>query len=97
VNQLYLAEIYDGRKHAARDEGGSGFLLGKNLILTAHHVIGFAGAPVPPGETGYDVRAIGDFREGRTEWLKARVCWDDPGRASRGAPGIWRSGPRCCR
>jgi AAA ATPase domain/Trypsin-like peptidase domain len=80
VNQLYLAEIYDGRKQAARDEGGSGFLLGKNLILTAHHVIGFAGAPVPPGETGYDVRAIGDFREGRTEWLKARVCWDDPGR-----------------
>ena len=81
ANQLYLVEIYDGREHVARDQGGSGFLLGANLILTAHHVIGFAGTPVPRGAAGYDVRAIGDFREGRREWrLKARVCWDDPAR-----------------
>src|SRR5947208_10092322 len=80
MNPLHLVEVYDGRDSAARDEGGTGCLVAANLVLTAHHVIGFPGVQVPVGQNGYDVRAIGDFREGRKEWLKARVCWDDPKR-----------------
>ncbi|WP_414755880.1 NB-ARC domain-containing protein, partial [Anabaena sp. CCY 9910] len=59
--------------------GGSGYLIRNNLILTAHHVI----APLDQDEIlrpSYHIRFIGDYLQGRTEWIQegCDLCWDDP-------------------
>ena len=76
----FLVEIYDGRRLGStkRDMGGSGYVVGGGLILTAHHVIGLAEEPVARGNGGYEVRAVGDFLGGSSRWLHAKVVWDDP-------------------
>src|SRR5262249_2701846 len=70
-----VAELYDPRRRV----GGTGYLIQSNLVLTAHHVI------APDGETAtlgtpYDLRFIGDFEAGRTEWrtMGCHLCWDKP-------------------
>jgi|GEM_PF-1556764 len=70
-----VAELHDPH----RRQGGTGYLIRDNLILTAHHVI------APSGEKGllgkrYHMRFIGDYEEGRTDWVieGCYLCWDSP-------------------
>jgi hypothetical protein len=70
-----VAELYDPRRRV----GGTGYLIQSNLVLTAHHVIAPNGETAPLG-TPYDLRFIGDFEAGRTEWrtMGCHLCWDKP-------------------
>lgn len=70
-----VTEIYDSQ----RDHGGTGYLIRPNLILTAHHVVAPLGQAGTIGTT-YDVRIIGDYEAGQTEWLRngCQLCWDAP-------------------
>jgi hypothetical protein len=70
-----VAELHDPH----RMQGGSGYLIRDNLILTAHHVI------APLEEKGilgrrYHLRLIGDYEAGRTDWIieGCYLCWDSP-------------------
>lgn len=70
-----VTELHDPH----RRQGGTGYLIGDSLILTAHHVI------APSDERGilgkrYHMRLIGDYEEGRTDWIVegCYLCWDSP-------------------
>lgn len=70
-----VTELHDPH----RSQGGTGYLIRDNLILTAHHVI------APFGERGilgkrYHMRLIGDYEQGRTAWIieGCYLCWDSP-------------------
>lgn len=59
-----VAELHDPH----RMQGGSGYLIRDDLILTAHHVI------APLEEKGilgrrYHLRLIGDYEAGRADWI----------------------------
>lgn len=70
-----VAELHDPH----RMQGGSGYLIRDDLILTAHHVI------APLEEKGilgrrYHLRLIGDYEAGRADWIieGCYLCWDSP-------------------
>jgi tetratricopeptide (TPR) repeat protein len=74
MDQRRVAELHDPH----RKSGGTGYLIRNNLILTAHHVIAPLGKPGIIG-TRYHIRFIGDYEQGRTQWIKegCYLCWDD--------------------
>ncbi|MEA5599302.1 hypothetical protein [Rivularia sp. UHCC 0363] len=75
MDPIRVTELHDPH----RRQGGTGYLIRDSLILTAHHVI------APSGERGilgkrYHMRLIGDYEEGRTDWIVegCYLCWDSP-------------------
>lgn len=73
MNPELVVEIHD----PYRKSGGTGYLIRDNLILTARHVV----APLEESEiikTRYHIRFIGDYDQGRTDWIKdgCTMCWD---------------------
>jgi hypothetical protein len=75
MEQKRVAELHDPH----RKSGGTGYLIRDDLVLTAHHVIAPLGKPGALG-TRYHIRFIGDYDQGRTDWVKEGccLCWDAP-------------------
>lgn len=77
MNPKLVVEIHD----PYRKSGGTGYLIRDNLILTARHVV----APLDLNKseiikTQYYIRFVGDYAQGRTDWIKdgCSMCWHDP-------------------
>ena len=70
----YGAEFHDDVvqvQHEGPDSFGSGRLIGRNLVLTARHVVRPGGAIV---DTGWKIRRIGDRPQ---DWPKSPWTWLD--------------------
>jgi len=74
MDERRVAELYNQKQKT----GGTGYLITEGLILTAHHII----APINEDgilQTDYDVRFVGDYEQGKVEWLEkgCYLCWDN--------------------
>lgn len=74
MDERRVAELYNQKQKT----GGTGYLITEDLILTAHHII----APINENgilQTNYDVRFVGDYEQGKVEWIEkgCYLCWDN--------------------
>jgi len=74
MDERRVAELYNQKQKT----GGTGYLITEDLILTAHHII----APINENgilQTDYDVRFVGDYEQGKVEWIEkgCYLCWDN--------------------
>lgn len=74
MDERRVAELYSQKQKT----GGTGYLITEDLILTAHHII----APINENgilQTDYDVRFVGDYEQGKVEWVEkgCYLCWDN--------------------
>lgn len=59
-------------------QSGTGYLIRKNLVLTASHILTFPKKDSPLQiEAKYDIRFIGDWKKGRKKWRESEaiLCW----------------------
>lgn len=75
MDELRVVEIF-ASEPSVGSSFGTGYLVAPGLVLTARHVV----EPALLSSGSCEVRLLGDFLEGRTEWHRFAVCWNDADR-----------------
>jgi len=85
-------------QHARSKLFGSGRLIGRNLVLTARHVLTEEGQSTPLSE-GWQVRLIGtrpDLSSGEWRWIRADIAWIGDGKLDLALLWLIPADPTIC-